>query len=74
MHVTDAIFEDGVLKPLARLDLREHEQVRLIVHQLDGAGSIDRARAMNELRAGIASMGFRSVGSYPTRDELHDRG
>jgi predicted DNA-binding antitoxin AbrB/MazE fold protein len=26
-----AIFEDGVLKPTEKLDLREHERVRLII-------------------------------------------
>jgi predicted DNA-binding antitoxin AbrB/MazE fold protein len=30
-RVIKAIYEDGVLKPLERLDLEEHEQVRIRV-------------------------------------------
>jgi predicted DNA-binding antitoxin AbrB/MazE fold protein len=33
----DAIFEDGVLRPLEPVNLREHERVRLSIEQETGA-------------------------------------
>lgn len=72
-QVTDATFDGGVLRPDRALRLREHERVRLIVQRLESTTAEARASAMARLRAGIASMGFRSNTLYPTRDELHDR-
>lgn len=76
-QVTDATYDDGVLRPLTPLILREHERVRLIVQSgvLEGADSAQptgRRRAIEQLRAGIASMNFQSSAPYPTRGELHD--
>ena len=71
--VTEAIFTNGVLKPSEPLDLPDQQRVRLIVEPIDTPSESDRARAMSELRAGIAGMGFRSTGPYPSRDELHER-
>ena len=75
--VVEAIYSHGVLEPLESLDLTEKQRVRLIVQSIDGVAApgrpADREAAMMRLRAGIASMNFRSIGPYPTRDELHDR-
>lgn len=71
--VTEAIFTNGVLKPSEPLDLPDQQRVRLIVEPIGETPEADRARAMSELRAGIARMGFKSVGPYPTRDDLHER-
>jgi predicted DNA-binding antitoxin AbrB/MazE fold protein len=72
-QVTEAIYSDGVLRPLERLTLREAQRVRLIVEPLDEPDRADRSEALERLLAGIASMRFFSTGRLPTRDELHDR-
>lgn len=69
---TEAIFTNGVLKPESELGLRERQRVRLTVETLEEAAS-DRTAALERLRAGIASMNFRSNGKLPSREELHDR-
>ena len=73
VQVTEAIFSQGVLKPVDELQLREEQRVRLIIEPVAVGGGSDRTAALNRLRAGIASMRFSSSGPLPTRDELHDR-
>ncbi len=70
---TDAIFTNGVLKPIDPLPLREQERVRLIVETLEPQTNGDRAAAIARFRAGWAATRFKSEGPYPTRDELHER-
>ena len=70
-QITEATFSGGGLKPDAKLNLQERQRVRLIVQSLDTAAEADRAKAIADLKAGIAGMNFRSNGDYPTRDELH---
>lgn len=72
-RVVEAIYSDGVFEPLENLGLLDKQRVRLIVQTLEGTAAEDRDAAMMRLRAGIASMDFRSTGPYPSRDELHDR-
>ena len=72
VQVTEAIFSQGVLKPVDELHLREKQRVRLIIEPVDVGGDFDRTTALNRLHAGIASMSFSSSGALPTRDELHD--
>jgi len=72
VQVTEAIFSQGVLKPVDELQLREKQRVRLIIEPVEVGGDSDRTVALNRLRAGIASMSFTSSGALPTRDELHD--
>ena len=72
-QVTEAIFSQGVLKPVTELELREHQRVRLIIEPVDAGRDPDRAAALDKLLAGIASMKFSSSGPLPCRDELHDR-
>jgi len=73
VQVTEAVFSDGVLKPVDDLQLREQQRVRLIIEPVDAGLDSDRAGALSRLRAGIASMSFSSSGPLPIRDELHDR-
>jgi predicted DNA-binding antitoxin AbrB/MazE fold protein len=73
VRVTEAIFSQGVLKPVDELQLREQQRVSLIIETVDVRHDPDRAAALGRLRAGIDSMGFSSSGSLPSRDELHDR-
>ena len=72
-QVTNAVYRDGVLRPLHPLDLEEDEQVRLVVEKLDSTIRPNRETLLAQLREGINRMNFRSNGQYPSRDELHDR-
>ena len=73
LQVTEAIFSQGVLKPVGELQLREQQRVRLIIEPIEVGQHSDRIAALDRLRAGIASMRFSSSGPLPSRDELHDR-
>jgi predicted DNA-binding antitoxin AbrB/MazE fold protein len=73
VQVTEAVFSEGVLKPVSELQLREQQRVRLIIEPVDAAQEFDRTAALTRLLAGIASMSFSSSGPLPARDELHDR-
>lgn len=73
LYVTEAIYTDGVLRPVNGLDLADQQRVRIIVEPLENGSQPDRAAAMERLRAGIARMKFRLREPLPTRDELHDR-
>jgi len=68
---TEAVYSNGVLRPVEDLGLAEGQRVRLIVELADKP--IDRAAAIANLRAATAEMQFRSSGRLPTRDELHER-
>jgi predicted DNA-binding antitoxin AbrB/MazE fold protein len=69
---TEAVYSNGVLRPVEDLGLTEGQRVRLTVEQLVDDAEY-RAAAMNNLRAAVTEMGFRSSGPLPTRDELHER-
>lgn len=71
-QTTEAIFTNGVLKPLQEVMLPENQRVRLIIEPVENA-RMDRDEALARLRAGIAEMQFFSTGKLPFRDELHDR-
>ncbi len=72
-QVIDAIYSQGVLKPVGELRLREQQRVRLIIEADAPVEDVDRAAALARLRDGIANMRFSLVGRLPSRDELHDR-
>ena len=71
-QVTEAVYSHGVLKPIAELDLREDQRVRVIVESLEDPRE-DRVSALARLKAGIAGMQFFANGRLPTRANLHDR-
>jgi predicted DNA-binding antitoxin AbrB/MazE fold protein len=71
--VVEAIYAEGMLRPVAALDLPEQQRVRLIVQTIDGTTGFERQAAVARLKAGIQAMNFRLSGALPTRDELHDR-
>jgi predicted DNA-binding antitoxin AbrB/MazE fold protein len=74
--VVEAIYEDGVLKPVHPRDLAElldHQAVTLTIQTREQPDPAQRAAALAELERGIEEMSFRSTGPYPTRDELHER-
>lgn len=73
-----AIFQNGVFKPLSAPELREGERVHLTVERVAQGDiaeidTVARGAALSRLRAGIDSMSFCSSGPLPSRDELHDR-
>jgi predicted DNA-binding antitoxin AbrB/MazE fold protein len=73
-QVTEAIYTEGVLKPVEALALREAQRVRLVIESLDDdADREERSDALQRLRAGVEGMSFFSRGKLPNRDELHDR-
>ena len=72
-QVTEAIYAEGVLRPVQALDLPEQQRVRIILEPINGPVVGDRTKAMARLRAGIERMSFRLQGPLPSRDELHDR-
>jgi predicted DNA-binding antitoxin AbrB/MazE fold protein len=73
VHSVDAIFENGVLKPVEPLNLAEHQRVRVtIVDQMTPED--DRAAAIEKLWKIADQMAFASKGPYPTRESLYDRG
>jgi predicted DNA-binding antitoxin AbrB/MazE fold protein len=69
---TEAVYTEGVLRPVEDLGLTNGQRVHLIVEPLDNR-SADRAAAIAKLKAAIGDMKFRSSGVLPTRDELHER-
>ena len=71
--MVEAIYANGLLRPLEALELPEHQRVRLIVQTIDGAAAPSREAALERLRRGIGGMNFRLRTSLPPRDELHDR-
>ena len=72
-QITEAIYANGVLRPIGQLELRDNERVRLIIEPVESSANGDRAAAMVRLRAGVKQMNFRHGGPYPSRDELHYR-
>ena len=69
---TEAVYSEGVLRPVEDLGLTEGQRVHVIVEPLDD-GLVNRPAAIAKLRTAITEMQFRSSGKLPTRDELHER-
>ncbi len=69
---TEAVYSNGVLRPVDDLGLAEGQRVHLIVELVDER-PVDRAAAIAKLREATTEMGFRSSGQLPTRDDLHER-
>lgn len=68
----NAIFEDGVLKPVIPLELPPNVLVRITIESWDGpSGGGDPG--WQELERCWDEIEFDSGGPRPTRDELHDR-
>jgi predicted DNA-binding antitoxin AbrB/MazE fold protein len=50
-YIIEAIYENGVLKPLEKLDLNEHQQVYLIIQT--NVMAYRQESACNDLLAGV---------------------
>ena len=72
VRITEAIFKDGVLKPIGKLDLRENEQVRVTIESCEPDRE-KRQEAIARFRAGREQMNLLSTEPYPTRQQLHER-
>lgn len=70
VRTTEAIFEDGVLKPVEALGLRERQRVRITVEEV---GVVDRDAAIRRMIEGFEKLRLRTNGRAPSRDELHER-
>ena len=57
--IIEAIYENGVFKPLEKVDLREGEKLRLVVRE-----NVDNLRG---------KYGRRKIDILELRDEIHDR-
>lgn len=74
IRTTEAIFENGVLKPVEAMNFREGQRVRITVEEVGAKpSSADRESARQRFLAGVRRSRFKSNGPYPTRDELHER-
>ena len=51
MEIIEAVYEDGVLKPLRKVGLKEGERVTVVIKRdiLNLAGSVERAMSNEEL-------------------------
>ncbi len=52
-QVVQAIYEQGVLKPLERLDLPEHQQVIITVQTSSAGNPSDELEAWHQVYAGL---------------------
>lgn len=66
-RVTDAIFADGVLRPIEPLGLREQERVRIIIETIERPSDEQRRAALQRFRQRIEAMKFRHGGPYGVR-------
>jgi len=71
-RTVDAIYSQGVFRPVEPLALREHARVRITVETSE-AEDETRAAALARLRAGFSKMTLRTNGTPPSREQLHDR-
>lgn len=67
MHV-DAIFENGVLRPVTPLDLHEHERVTVEVLKSDSVGPQLDLDCIDTVRRRL-----RDAGTAPSLDEVRTR-
>jgi len=70
-----AVYEGGVLRPDAPLDLPEHSRLRIAITVIEEEDEPTAAhRALQEI-VSISESGAIRVGApYPSREELHERG
>ena len=68
----EAIFADGVFRPLNELQLPDQQHVRLTFEAVNTPRP-DRLEAMRHLIEGFRRSNLRLNGLAPRRDELYDR-
>ena len=73
LHMTKAIYADGVLKPEEKLDLPDQQRVQVIIQPIEEQEEIDRNAALDRFFDHVSCSEFSYTGPMPNRDELHDR-
>jgi len=64
----DAVFEDGVFKPVKKIIMREHTKLRLIILKEEDARNTAKKQSDALLSiAGIGSSGLKDVSEYPEK-------
>jgi hypothetical protein len=72
IRVTAVIETDGELR-ISNLPCRKGDRVEAIVILPDGGATPEREAARQRFLDRAGSMQVRSSGSYPSRDQLHER-
>lgn len=75
-RIVEAVYQNGMFKPLEATELPEAQRVRLIVQTVDqpqAPGPEDVRAALVRAREIADAMRFRSTAPYPGREELHER-
>jgi hypothetical protein len=70
--IRSVVETDGELC-LTGLPCRKGNRVEVIVLIIDERTETDREEALQRFLAGVRASTFKSAGSYPSRDELHER-
>ena len=70
--IVDAVFEKGVLRPESRLNLAEHQRVRITIETQPQPIGVHK-NSLEDVWKMADQINWRSTGPYPTRDELYDR-
>lgn len=71
-QTVDAIYTQGVLKPLEALPLREQQQVRVTIETAESQPQNGR-EAVDRLIARLKRSSLSYGGPCPSREDLHDR-
>jgi predicted DNA-binding antitoxin AbrB/MazE fold protein len=72
-QIVEAIYADGVLKPLAALPFHEKQRLRLTIAAVDEQATSDHGAHLHELIDRLRRSTFSYGGPLPTREELHER-
>jgi len=73
VRIVEAIYSDGVLRPVETLELAERQRVRLTIEPVDPRSENERTQARRELIERLKRSKLSYGGALPTRDELHER-
>lgn len=71
--VIEAIYENGVLRPVEALELPEHERVKLTLELPHKQHNGERQAAFRRFQESVEQGSFHLRGELPTREELHER-
>ncbi len=63
-HIVQAIYENGVLKPLGKLDLGEHQQVQIVIQADAPANSNQQAEPVDPLEGVRCATGIADLAEH----------
>jgi predicted DNA-binding antitoxin AbrB/MazE fold protein len=73
VRIVEAIYDDGVLRPVEQLPLSNQQRVRLTIEPVELAEGAKSRPAIEELICRLGRSTLYLNGPAPTREELHDR-